>query len=270
MKRLIACLIPLLLWQGSAMARDKASILLGINDGISIQRYFGDLQHKYQGLANYLSQVLNKPVRFESSQSLKGSVSNLGKARYDLMFVKPSNVAAQAIRDDKYTLVAACKGKLNSVFIVTKNSSLKKPADIRGKRIAMPARQSLIAQAALATLRDLGIDPAKQNIHFARLQEAVVYMVQQNFVDVGAVNPPLSRAWVKKGGHILTESKNLPLWSIIASPNMKPDQVTKVRQALLTMGDTDAGKKVLAQIGIKGFIRGNANDYLNMLKWMRK
>ncbi len=270
MKRPLYCLILLLLWQGSAAAQDKSAILLGINDGISVQQYFGDLQQKYQGLASYLSRVLKKPVHFESSQTLERAASNLGKMRYDLMFVKPSNVAAKAIRDDKYALVATCKGQLNTVFIVAKNSSIKKPEDIRGKRIAMPTPLSLMAQAAMATLRDMGIDPAKQNIQHARLQEAVVYMVAQGFADVGVVNPGLAKDWAKQGGTILFKSKNLPLWSVIASPSMSQDDVAKVRKALVTLGDTEEGRKVLAQIGVKGFILGNPDDYVNMLTWMHK
>lgn len=270
MKRLCYWLIPLLLWHGSAAAGQKPAILFGINEGISVQHYFGDLQQKYQGLADYLSRVLNKTVYVESSQTLGRTASNLGKTRYDLMFVKPSNVAAMAIRDDKYTLVASCKGELNAVFIVPKDSPIKKPEEIRGKRIAMPSPKSLIAQAALATLRDMGIDPAKQNIHYVRLQEAVVYMVAQHFADVGAVNPVLARKWAQKGGSILLKSKDLPLWSIIASPNMSPNDVAKVRQALIGLSDSEEGKKILARMGIKGFVVKSPQDYLDMLKWMGK
>jgi ABC-type phosphate/phosphonate transport system substrate-binding protein len=268
MKRWLCLFMLALPWQGSAVAETRGALLLGINEGVAAQQSAPELQEKYKGLAAYLATVLKKPVHVESSQSMGGSANSLKNARYDLMYVRPSNVAAKAMRDNHYTLVATVKGEFTAAFIVNKDSPLKKPEDIRGLRIAMSEPKSLMAKAGLATLRDMGIDPKSQQIHSTRYQEAVGYMVQQKFADVGVVAPILAQGWEKKGGTVLFKSRKLPFWSVISAPGMSQEDGARVRQALINLETADAGRAILARMGVKGFVAGNQQDYLDMLKWL--
>ena len=156
MKRILFCLLLSLIWN-TASAAPTPTLLLGINEGLAEQAGFSEMQEKYKGLAELLSNVLKKQVKIETSQSLKSSTANLQKGRYDLMFCRPSNVAAKAIQGQKYALVAMAKGNFTAAFIVNKDSPLKKPEDINGKRIAFPAETALMTKAGLATLRDMNI-----------------------------------------------------------------------------------------------------------------
>jgi phosphonate transport system substrate-binding protein len=267
-KRLIATLFCFgTLLAGSVHAESK-SLLLGINEGLAEQAGFLEMQDKYKGLADYLGQVLKEPVRIESSQNLKSSASNLEKARYDLMFCRPSNVAASAMRDEKYSLVAMAKGQFTAVFIVNGQSPLKKPEDIHGKRIAMPAQTALMTKVGLAMMRDMKLDPARENIKYERYMDALAFMVDKKFSDVAVVAPIVAKDWQKKGGRVLFQSRVLPFWSIIASPNMSTEQIAKLRAALMNMENTDEGKKVLARIGVKGFVEGKQQAYFDMMKWI--
>ena len=268
MKHSVFVVMLALIWQHSAIAETKGTLLLGVNEGVATQQSAPELQEKYHSLAVYLGTLLKKPVHVESSQTMTVSAASLKKARYDLMYVRPSNVAAKAMRDDKYTLVASVKGEFTGAFIVNKDSPLKKPEDIRGKRIAMSAPKSLMAKVGLATMRDMGIDPNSQQIQSARYQEAVNYMVQQKFADVGVVAPALAGEWEKKGGAVLFKSRKLPFWSVIAAPSMSEADVAKVREALIGLEGTEASKTIFPRMGVKGFVAGNQQDYLDMLKWL--
>lgn len=251
-------------------APNPQHIMFGINEGVASQQSFQALQDKYKGLSNIISEATQRPVRVEASQSFKSSETNLEKSRYDFMFVRPSNVAGVALRDNKYTLVAAAKGDFAAAFIVNKNSPLKKPDDIRGKRIGMSAPKSLMAEVGLATMRDMGMDPAKEQIQYARLQEVVAYMVEQNFVDVAVVAPPVAKQWEAKGNPVLFRSKPLPFWCLIASPNVPAEDVAKVRTALLALEGSPQGQELLAKIGVKGFTAGDPQAYLDLVKWLRE
>ena len=267
MKRLLACLILGLLSQTSMAAHADSGIMMGINDGAAEQQGFLSTQEKYQILANYLGKAIKKPIRVESSQNLKSSAENLKKGRYALFFSKPSNVAAKAIKEQNYELVAMAKGAFVVQFITNKDSGLKKPEDIRGKRIAIP-KGTFMEKAGLATLRDMKLTPAPQNIQAAKFQDAVAFMVEKKFADVGMVAPAVGKEWEKKGGTILFESKKMPFWSIIASPSVSPQEVAKLREALIGMENSDEGKAVMAKIGVKGFVPGNKQEYLDLLPWM--
>lgn len=243
------------------------NLLMGIAEGVAEQTGFGEMQDKYQPLADYLARALNVKVTLESSQNIKSAILNLKKERYDLMFCRPSNVAARAIRDNNYQLVAMAKGDFTANFIVRKDHTFKDNKDVLGRTIAMPEESALMSRVGVATLRDLGGQDEKK-IRYTRYQEAVGFMVENKFADVGVVAPALAKAWEKKGGTILFKSKKLPFWSIIAAPKMSKDAVAKMQKALIEMENSEEGKKILAKISVKGWTGGDAKDYIDMMTWL--
>ncbi len=245
-----------------------ANVLFGIAEGVAEQVSFGDLQDKYQPLADYLGRVLKRKVTLESSQNIPSAIANLQKGRFDLMFCRPSNVSGKAIRDNKYQLVAMAKGDFAVNFVARKDHPFKKPEDVLSTKIALPAANSLMAKAGLATLRDMGGTPKPEQLQYTRYQEAVTYMLENKFADVGIVAPAQAKAWEKKGGVIFFKSKKLPFWSIIASPKMSKADVDKMQKALIEMEESDEGKKILAKIGVKGWVPGKAQDYVELLSWL--
>lgn len=256
----------LLAWAAGPAA--AANVLFGIAEGVAEQASFGDLQEKYQPLADYLARVHKNKSTLESSQNIQSAIANLQKGRYDLMFVRPSNVSGKAIRDNQYQLVAMAKGEFAANFIVRKDHAFKKPEDVVTRVIALPEENSLMAKVGLATLRDLGAKPGQTTYRFTRYQEAVNFMVEQKFADVGIVAPAQAKAWEKKGGVTLFKSRKLPFWSIIASPKMPKADVEKMQKALIDMENSDEGKKILAKIGVKGWVAGNPQEYIDMMTWL--
>ena len=261
-------LMSLMALMFAASPARAANVLFGIAEGLAEQSSFGDMQDKYQPLAEYLGRVLKVKVTLESSQNIKSALANLKKDRYDLMFLRPSNISAIAIRDDKYQLVAMAKGDFAASFIVRKDSGITKPEDILTRNIALPEHGSLMAKAGLATIRDMGGKISPSQLRYTHYQDAVNFMVEMKFSDVGIVAPALAKAWDKKGGVTLFKSKKLPFWSIIASSKMSKDEVAKMQKALIDMENTDEGKKILAKIGVKGWVPGNPQEYVDMLTWL--
>ncbi len=245
-----------------------ADILMGIAEGVAEQSSFVEMQEKYQPLADYLGRVLKTRVKLESSQNIKSAVLNLKNKRYELMFCRPSNVAAQAIRDNGYQLVSMAKGDFTANFIVLKNSPLTKKEDVLTHVIALPESNSLMAQVGLATLRDLGGSPDPKQLRFTRYQEAVNFMIEKKFADVGIVAPAQAKLWISSGGTVLFKSKPLPFWSIIASSKISKNDVAKMQAALIDMANNEEGKKILAKVNVKSWVTGNPKEYLDLLTWL--
>lgn len=258
----------LALWCGGAFAAGNTA-LLGISEGLAEQASFSDMQEKYNGFAEFLGQTVKKKVTLEVSQNIKSAVESLAKGRYDLAYVRPANVAAKAMRDNKYKLVAMAKGAFVASFIVTKDSPLRKPEDVLNKRIAMPDKGSLMANMGLATLRDMG-GTKPDLIRYAHYQDAVNFMVDKGFSDVGVVAPVVATVWEKAGGRVLFTSRKMPFWCIIAGPEMSDADIAKLRDALVGMENTPEGQKILKRIGVKGWVPGKQEEYIEMLDWLGK
>jgi ABC-type phosphate/phosphonate transport system substrate-binding protein len=247
-----------------------AGLLLGINEGTSGSDSYLDMQDKYKPLARYLSTQLKRPVTVESARSLSSLDYNLKNKRYDLVLIRPSHIAAQAMRDEGYRLVAAAKGDAVTEFIVRADSPLKNPADLKGKKIALPDEQAYPTRVALAMLRDQGIQPNQNTLTYYRQQEAVGHDVQQKAQDVGVVvsYSKVAKNWAAQGGRILWQSPALPFWSVSASPKVDDATLSAAKTALLSLNKTPAGTAILKDIGVEDFIAGAQAPYLTMLKWV--
>lgn len=263
-----ALLIGLLWWTGTVLAAPAGALLMGISEGVAEQASFSEMQEKYRPLANQLGRVLGRQVNIESSQNFETARKGLAKQRYDLMFVRPSNVTGVAIRDHSYQLVAMAKGQFAAHFIVPRDHGLNRPEDILTRRIAMPEQGSLMAKVGLAVLRDMGGVKDPNQIRYVRYQEAIPFMLEKRFADVGVVSPAQAKAWEAKGGVTLFKSRALPFWAIIASPKLSAGEVARLQEALIAQESSEEGKAILARLGVKGWTAGNAKDYVDLLSWI--
>lgn len=257
-------------WLAFSVHAAEETILFGVNEGTSGTAGFADRQEKYQPFANYIGKTLKKQVKLESASDLKNLVRSLEAARYDMVLIRPSHISAAAMRDQKYQLLVSAKGDAVAYFIVHKDSPLKSKADLKGKRIVMPDEIAYPTRIGLAMLRDAGI-PASDARLF-KSQEAVGYAIEQKLSDVGVVisYSKVWKDWEKNGHRSIWQSEKLPFWSIVVSPKVKPAEVDKIRAALVALDTTDEGRAILEKIGVKGFVPGNQQAYLDMLAWVEK
>ncbi len=269
LKSLFSCLLVSFSLSSTAQAAPE-SLLLGINEGTSGSSTYLQMQDKYKPLARYLAAQLKRPVTVESARILSSLQYNLHQKRYDLVLIRPSHIAAQAMRDDGYRVVATAKGDAVTQFIVRADSPIKTPADLKGKKIGLPDAQAYPTRIALAMLRDKGIKPSQVNITYFREQEAVGYAVKQKTQDAGVVvsYSKVAKNWGAEGGRVLWQSPKLPFWSVSASPKVDAATFEAAKAALLNLNKSADGNAILKGAGIDSFVAGDAAPYLAMLKWV--
>jgi ABC-type phosphate/phosphonate transport system substrate-binding protein len=51
---------------------------------------------------------------------------------------------------------------------------------------------------------------------------------------------------------------------------MSKDEVMKIQAALVNLENSEDGKKLLEKLGVKGFVPGNQQEYLDLLSWLEK
>jgi len=118
-------------------------------------------------------------------------------------------------------------------------------------------------------MRDLGIDTMKAEIRTTRYQDAVPFFVENDFSDVGvSASGAVVKEWQEKGGTVLLESKAVPIKHMIASTKMSDADVEKVRAVMLGLDKSDAGQKILAKLGYKGYESGDAQQLATLTKWL--
>jgi len=249
----------------------QGELILAVNEGVTYYVTPTEIREKYKDLADLIGRHLKTTVRIVPVDQYPVLRKGLDEQQYDLAFVHPAHHSLLSLRDGKYQLVVLTKGytEYKARFLVSKDAQMKQPADMKGKRFGMPDPDSITAVITRATMRDLGIDSAKAEIRTTRYQDAVPFFVENGFSDVGvSASGAVIKQWQEKGGAVLFESKAVPIKHMIASTKMSDTDLEKVRALMLGLDKSDAGQKILAKIGYKGYESGDPQQLAVLAKWL--
>ena len=249
----------------------RADITLAVNEGVTYYVTPTEIREKYKELADLLGKQLHTTVKVVPVDQYPVLRKGLDEQEYDLAFVHPAHHSLMSIRDGKYRLVVLTKGYTDykARFFVGKDTHLKQPGEMKGKRFGMPDPDSITAVITRATMRDLGIDAGSAEIRTTRYQDAVPFFVENGFSDVGVTaSGAVVKQWQEKGGSVVLESKPVPIKHMIASTKMSDADIEKVRTVMLNLDKTEHGQKILAKLGYKGYEAGDPQQLATLTKWL--
>ena len=253
------------------IASGANALVFAVNEGVTYRVPNEEIRGRYAAIAADLSKMLKQPVTIEPVTDYPSLRRGLAAKSYDLAMVHPAHVSIAAIKESGYRLVVVTKGyqQYRASFLVRSDSPLKSLADLNGKRLGVPDEDSITAWIVRATLRDAKIDAKTMNISYTRYQDAIPFGVENNLTNAGATaaNSAVT-AWQAKGGKLLAQSRPVPIKHIIASPNLTPEQVDKVREYLVALDTTDEGKKKLEPSKYAGFERYDDASLMAIGTWL--
>lgn len=251
-----------------ACAADR--LLLGVNTGVPAQDEQRDLTDKYKPLADYLSNVLKRPVKLEVSQNLSTSEKRLKKDAFDLFF-GPPQVIAQAMKTSNYVPVARYPGKIKAVFVVMDSSGIKSLADAKGKRLGLPDKDALASYLALAKFKFNKISPEAyfSEVFHQRFQDATLNALKIGRVEIVAVTAGYAKRWIQDhpGAHVLEETWEVPQFAMAVSEDIGEAESKRVKQALVDAPNNAEGKAMLEKMGHKdGYIATDKDEYSPLIR----
>jgi phosphonate transport system substrate-binding protein len=248
------------------------ALVFAVNEGVTYRVTNDEIRAKYHLIAADLSKILKQPVTIEPVSSYSVLRKGLAEKEYDLALVHPAHVSIEAMKKTGYKLVAVTKGfqTYTANFIVRADSPQKTLADLKGSKIGLPDEDSITSWMVRATLRDaLGPDVSQVDYVYTRYQEAVPFFVENNLTKVGSTaSNAVVKAWQAAGGRVLAKSRPVPIKQVIASPNLTPDQVLKVREYLVALDTSDEGKKKLEPTKYQGYALYDEGDMMKIGAWL--
>ena len=125
----------------------RADITLAVNEGVTYYVTPTEIREKYKELSELLGKQLKTTVRVVPVDQYPVLRKGLDEQEYELAFVHPAHHSLMSIRDGKYKLVVLTKGYTDyrARFFVAKDTHLKEPGDMKGKRFGMPDPDSITA-----------------------------------------------------------------------------------------------------------------------------
>ena len=267
--------IVLLLLSFNLHAADR--LMFGINPGAAGSEDQWVLKEAFLPIANYIGKAAGIQVRTDITQNFKAIDARAGVGRYDLL-MGPTNVIGQSYKDSGYYPVAKFKD-LTSVLLVRVHSPYKTVASLKGSRIGVVSRNTLVGQLAASLLQSHGL---LLNRDFARVQEinfqdTLVSLLMDNAVDVISIGPKVAAEALKTHSadlRILAKAEPVPGFAISLSRDLPPVQAKKITEALLTIGDNTPGKVALAAISVGGgagnthLTKTNSEEYVKAMEML--
>jgi NitT/TauT family transport system substrate-binding protein len=153
-------------------------------------------------------------------------------------------VISSRARGADLTMIAGVVNKMN--YILATLPGIKKPEELRGKRVALAQVGTASYHAIVLALKHWGLDARRDKITILQVgnQGARVASLQSGGSDAIIVNPGLNTALRERGYNILADFTELPI--------PYPQQVIAVRERLLV---TDAE---LVERTMRAVVLGNA------------
>ena len=251
-------------------ARAQSELMLGVSEGSS-----GGLDHarviaKYGGLADLMSRTLKRKVLVVLAREFSLLEGGIKSGRFDLVFARPSDYPARAVRDHGYQFVASAKPDGQCFVVVPEDSPVNTLAEAKGQRWVMPEQVSYMAKLCTAELRERGMTLSKENVQTVREQAAVPFYLDNKFADVGLIASYSSPAknLDRSGYRVVHKSVMQPYFPLVAGPKITQEQVRALQAQLSTLQESEAGRDVLRTVGVEGFDVTSGQRLRAMLTWL--
>lgn len=267
------CLCALALWLGAAAAPAWAQggpLLFAVNEGVTYRVNPIATVERFREISDDLSKLLKRPVRVQPVTDYRELAAGLAEQRYDLAYVHPAHHSIRAMTSGGYHLVALTKGftEYKASFMVRGDSPLKTLVDLKSGKIGAPDEDSITSVIMRATLRD-ALGPQPLPTTYVKLQEAVPFMIENNFVAAGvSASRAVVKNWQDKGGKVLASSKPVPIKHMIASSKLSEAQRAQLTSYFVELDQSADGKKRLEALNVQGFLVSDQAALIGLGKWL--
>jgi ABC-type phosphate/phosphonate transport system substrate-binding protein len=237
-----------------------------VNEAVTADLSISMLAMRYRSWAEYLgAQIRNRQVLVDAIIDIPRFVQQaLADQKPLLIYGKSVNQLAKLVRDHGYQPMARRPEPYQAAFIVPKDSPIGSLEQLAGRKLLLPDTNSATAAVARAELRRIGV--REPFMSHTRFQDSVAAQVATGMAEAGVVNPTIARKWRESGGRVIGETQPVVNWSVLAAPKVPADTVARLTESLLAMNPTATGP-ILAEIGVKQWVRADRKDYVALLEY---
>jgi ABC-type phosphate/phosphonate transport system substrate-binding protein len=266
-------LVALLAAAAAALASPAAmaEFVFAVTEGVTYQATPKEIREKFEPLAEVVAKALRREVRVVLVPAYDDARAGLAKQEFDLAFIHPAHVSLAAVKTGRYRTLAWTSGftEYTVSLIVKPESTIKSLDDLKGRTLVTPDPDSITAVMVRAMLRTGKIGEKELRVRTTRYQDAVPFYLDYSFADVGATAArAVVKSWTDKGGKVVVNSRPVPIKQLIVSTKLSNEEADRVREALIALSATDAGKKVLSATGYRGFQAPNLEVEAASIAWL--
>jgi len=254
-----------------AAAAPAHALVIGVTEGVSYQVTESQIAPRFEPIAEALSKALKQPVTVKVLISYNVAREALKKKEVDLVFIHPAHVALEAVKSGNYKAVAWTAGYTDYKvsFLCKQPQPIANWKDVAGKSLVLPEVDSITSVITRAMLREHGVAESTVKVTNTRFQDAVPFYVTNGFAAYGATaSAGVVKTWTDGGGKVCAESRGVPIKQWLASSSIDAATVATVRETLLGLSQSDAGKRALTASNYTGFVAPANDSQADLMRWL--
>ena len=230
--------------------------------GIVPQQSAKKLAETWQPLIDYISEHTDINVVFKTAKDIPTFEQRLAEGEYDIAYMNPYHFVVFHDSVGYRALARQKEKRIKGIIVVNANSKMMSLDDLDGKEIAFPSPAAFAATIIpSAYLKKQGILFTPRYVHS---HDSVYLNVQRGFFNAGG---GIVRTFNSVGDNtrnslrILWESEGYTPHAIATHPRITDTQRSALLNALLSLSKDEDNKQLLKNIGFKGFISSNDEDW---------
>lgn len=255
----------------ASAATSAQGLVIGVTEGVTYRATDPEIEAKFAPIAEALGKALKQPVSIKVLSTYNASRAAMQQQQVDVVFLHPAHLAFESTKSGRYKSVAWTAGYTDyKVSFLCKDAQpISNWKEIAGKSLVTPDPDSITAVITRAMLREQGLQEGSVKLSTTRYQDAVPFYVQNGFTAYGATaSAGVIKAWKGSGGKTCAESRAVPIKQWLASSKLDATTTATVRETLLELSSTDAGKKALAASGYTSFVAPSADLEKTLTSWL--
>jgi ABC-type phosphate/phosphonate transport system substrate-binding protein/rhodanese-related sulfurtransferase len=214
-----------------------AGLVMNVTLDYDQERDHAGTQAVFNEVARHVSSVLGQPVQMIMTQNAERVGERIRTSTYDLLLA-PAQLVGTAMRNG-YSPVARTKEETSVVLVAGKDSGVTSLETARGKRIALPHRESLVSYMVRGEMNAMGLSPSSYfgQIMYMNRYGAVLYAMEIGQSDLVAMKSQSAQDWVRKhaGAKVVKTLPKVPLAGVAVNSKLDGALKDKVREAFTQM-----------------------------------
>lgn len=248
------------------------ALVLGVTEGVTYRATDSQIEARFEPIADLLSKAIKQPVTIRVFSSYDNTREALRQQQIDLAFIHPAHVAFEAIKTGHYKAMAWTTGytEYKVSFLCKETRPISNwRAGVTGKNLVTPDPDSITAVMTRAMLREHGLDSTAVNVKTTRYQDAVPFYVEHGFASYGATAAKgVIKSWKEAGGRTCAESRPVPIKQWLVASKLDAVLTTAVRDTLLGLSQSEAGKRALTVSSYSGFVPPSTDVEKTLTVWL--
>jgi phosphonate transport system substrate-binding protein len=243
----------------SALAQAQQEAL---SFGIVPQQSATRLAQDWGPLLAEVSRRAGVTLIFRTAPSIPVFEERLAKGDYDLAYMNPYHYVVFHKTNGYRAFAKEQDRKIKGIVVVRKDSAFRKLADLAGKTVVFPApaafAASILPQAEFGRLK-IPIEA-----RFVASHDSVYLAVASGLQEAGG---GIQRTFEAMPAHtrdqlrVLSETSAYTPHAFGAHPRVPPAIVARVLAAMVSLGEDETGRRLLAPLAFKGLVAAQDQDW---------